>query len=105
MQLQMQMQPKMQSKPQSKMLVDLAIVCKYVWCVNSAHTAMVLAEESALHALPPLQAFVGWDWRKLSGAIIVHAVCGALERTCNWFMTSHPQEPNQTALSRVFDKK
>ena len=41
----------------------------------------------------------------ISSCLVTHAFCTALERIANWYMTRHPDEPLQTALSKVFDKK
>ncbi len=50
-------------------------------------------------------AFVGWDWRWMSCAILTQAWCKALERTANLYMTLEPEEPLSTTLSRVFSSK
>ncbi|KAL6746906.1 hypothetical protein V8C86DRAFT_1430973 [Haematococcus lacustris] len=62
-----------------------------VWCVHLV----------AYHFLQVL-AFMGWDWRYLSMTLVTHACLKALERICNWFMTSEPPEPLNTTLSKVF---
>lgn len=65
----------------------------------------VFALHFVLYHAMQAQAFVGWNWRVISSCLVTHAFCAALERFANWYMTRHPKEPLQTALSKVFDKK
>jgi 1,3-beta-glucan synthase len=65
----------------------------------------VYAAHLVLYHAMQAQAFVGWNYRMISSCLITHAFCAALERFCNWYMTRHPPEPLQTALSKAFDKK
>lgn len=58
-----------------------------------------------LFHLIQVYAFVGFDWRLISSAILTLCWCKAFERTCNWFMTLEPAEPLSTTLGKVFSKK
>ena len=65
----------------------------------------VFAFHLVLFHLIQTYAFVGWEWRMISGAILTLAWCKALERICNWFMTLDPDEPLSTTLNKVFSRK